>query len=323
MPTDFVPIDTTYYSVPVGEQADLRWIYHVLTREDLARLNRATGVPGLSRDDRVCAQEAAPTPPEQRAIAAVLDGIDEAIERTEEVIAATERLRDALLHELLTRGLPGRHSEWVDVPGLGTVPACWDLVRLGEAGRWLSGGTPPKARSDYWVGTLPWVSPKDMKVREIREAEDHITDEAARAGSRVVPPGTLLVVVRGMILAHSFPMAVTRATVAFNQDIRALICRDGLLPDFVLAGMEHQKARLLHLPTPSTHGTMRVESEELFSVQLPTPPLDEQRAITAALEGVEGNAERAREERARLQSLQASAADALLTGRVRVSHSER
>ena len=70
-------------------------------------------------------------PSEQRAIAAVLDAIDEAIERTEEVIAATERLRDALLHELLTRGLPGRHSEWADVPGLGTVPACWDVVRLG------------------------------------------------------------------------------------------------------------------------------------------------------------------------------------------------
>ena len=44
---------------------------------------------------------------EQRAIAAVLDSIDEAIERTETVIAATEGLRDALLHELLTRGVPG------------------------------------------------------------------------------------------------------------------------------------------------------------------------------------------------------------------------
>ena len=58
-------------------------------------------------------KEAIVLPPlaEQRAIAAVLDSIDEAIERTEEVITATERLRDALLHELLTRGLPGWHSE--------------------------------------------------------------------------------------------------------------------------------------------------------------------------------------------------------------------
>ena len=69
---------------------------------------------------------------EQRAIAAVLDSIDEAIERTEEVIAATERLRDALLHDLLTRGLPGRHTEWKEVRGLGTIPASWDVVRLGD-----------------------------------------------------------------------------------------------------------------------------------------------------------------------------------------------
>ena len=52
-------------------------------------------------------QLALPSMPEQRAIAGVLDAIDEAIERTEAVIAATERLRDSLLHELLTRGVPG------------------------------------------------------------------------------------------------------------------------------------------------------------------------------------------------------------------------
>ena len=69
---------------------------------------------------------------EQCAIAAVLQSIDGAIERTDDVIAATERLRDALLHELLTRGVPGWHSAWKDVPGLGTVPTSWEVVRLGD-----------------------------------------------------------------------------------------------------------------------------------------------------------------------------------------------
>ena len=41
-------------------------------------------------------------------------------------------LRDALLHRLLTRGVPGWHSEWKDVRGLGTIPASWDVVRLGD-----------------------------------------------------------------------------------------------------------------------------------------------------------------------------------------------
>ena len=69
---------------------------------------------------------------EQRGIAAVLDAIDEAIERSEAVVAATEELRRSLLHELLSRGVPGWHSEWREVRGLGVVPACWEVVRLGE-----------------------------------------------------------------------------------------------------------------------------------------------------------------------------------------------
>ena len=73
-----------------------------------------------------------PPLPEQRAIAAMLDSIDEAIERTEAVIDATERLRESLLHELLTRGVPGWHSEWKEVRGIGTIPADWDVVRLGD-----------------------------------------------------------------------------------------------------------------------------------------------------------------------------------------------
>ena len=72
-----------------------------------------------------------PPLPEQRAIAAILDSIDQAIEATDALVSATEQLRDSLLHNLLTRGLPGRHTEWKQVPGLGTIPADWETTRLG------------------------------------------------------------------------------------------------------------------------------------------------------------------------------------------------
>ncbi len=129
---DFVPTDTTYFVVPINGKIDLRWAYYLLTREDLSRLNRATGIPGLNRDDVYTLTRLLPPLPEQRAIAAVLDAIDEAIEGTEAVISATEQLRDSLRHQLLTRGVPGWHTEWKDVPGLGTIPAGWEVVRLGE-----------------------------------------------------------------------------------------------------------------------------------------------------------------------------------------------
>lgn len=300
----------------------VRALWHRYTLGLTARLeHRTTGIRNLDYEGYLNLPLLLPPLPEQRAIAAMLDSIDEAIERTDEVIAATERLRDALLHELLTRGLPGHHKDWRDVPGLGTIPASWEVVHLGDVGHWLSGGTPSKTREDYWSGDIPWISPKDMKTRQIRDVEDHISEEGARVGSRLVPAGTIFVVVRGMILAHSFPLAVSRVVAAFNQDIRALVCKDGAVPEFVVAALEHQKPRLLHLPTPSTHGTMRVVSEELFAIPVPLPPLPEQQAIAAALGSVDAAIERAREERAALQSSKASTADALLTGRVRVGRS--
>ena len=62
-----------------------------------------------------------------------------------------------------------------------------------------------------------------------------------------------------------------------------------------------------------------INPTSLRTLTIPLPwPLKEQQPIAAALDGVDGTIERAREERARLHSLQASAADALLTGRVRV-----
>ena len=110
--SDFCPIDTTYFVQPADGVVDLRWVYQALARDDLSRLNRATGVPGLNRDDVHAIRRPIPPLDEQRRIAAVLDAIDEAIERSQAVVAATEGLRRSLLHELLSEGLPGRHSAW-------------------------------------------------------------------------------------------------------------------------------------------------------------------------------------------------------------------
>ena len=71
---------------------------------------------------------------------------DDAIEGTEGVIAATEQLRDSLLQDLLTCGVPGWHTEWKEVQGLGTIPAGWEVVRLGDVAEVRNGMTPSRQR---------------------------------------------------------------------------------------------------------------------------------------------------------------------------------
>ena len=57
------------------------------------------------------------------------------------------------------------------------------MVRLRDLGEWKGGNTPSKENAAYWTnGTVPWVSPKDMKVNEITSSEDRITEAALNDG---------------------------------------------------------------------------------------------------------------------------------------------
>lgn len=309
-----------FQNLVAREGIDDGWLYYTAERSSstLQRLAGGSTFKEVSRPSVRNLELLVPPLLEQRAIAAVLDAVDETIEQTEAVIAVTEDLRKALLHDLLTRGVPVWHTEWKQVPGLGTVPACWEVVQLGEVGKWMSGGTPSKERADYWTGPIPWISAKDMKVREISDAVDHLSEEAAVRGSRIAPPGSIFVVVRGMILAHTFPIAISRVPCAFNQDLRALVCAGGVEPDYVIAAMENRRSRLLDLPTTATHGTLRVITDELQAIEIPLPPPREQREIADAISGVDRHLAALSRSLTPLRDAKTALAEALLSGRVRV-----
>ena len=197
-PDDFVSIDTTYFVVPIDGKADLPWVYHLLACEGLSKLNRATGVPGLNRDDVYALRRRVPPLPEQRVIAAVLDSIDDAIERAEAVIAAMERLREALLHELLTRGVPGWHSEWKDVTGVGTIPAAWEVVRLEEVAEVERGKFAHRPRNEprFYGGNIPFIQTGDV-VRANGRIKQHTQtlNDLGLSISRLFPAGTIIITI--------------------------------------------------------------------------------------------------------------------------------
>lgn len=220
-----------------------------------------------------------PPLPEQHKIAAILGSVDKAIEKTRAVIEQTRSLKRAMMQELLTRGIPGRHKKFKKTP-IGEIPEEWAVVRFGECGRFRSGGTPSKKSEAYWEGPVPWVSPKDMKVSRIYDAQDHISEEALKHGSQLALPGNILIVVRGMILAHTFPVAIVDRAVAFNQDIKAFECNERVLPEFMLQELIHNSTSLLDIVSESTHGTKKIPQEELESFLFPLPDKEEQALIS-------------------------------------------
>ena len=255
---------------------------------------------------------------EQRAIAAVLDSIDEAIERTEAVIAATERLRDSLLHELLTRGVPGWHSEWKDVPGVGTIPADWKVVRLGEIyevqlGKMLS----PKARQGK--NPQPYLTNRNVRWGEFDLSDLPRMDFDHREIEKFqLRPGDLLVCEGG----DTGRAAVWLSEIAHCYYQKALhrlrpIFGDAV-SEFMLAVLMLYAGRGILLEHSERTSISHLTRERLLRMRIPHPSRAEQDEIVAVLGCVADSVGWAREERDRILTLKASVADALLRGSVRV-----
>ncbi|MHB2216401.1 restriction endonuclease subunit S [Raoultella ornithinolytica] len=191
------------------------------------------------------------------------------------------------------------------------TPNNWEWVRFGEIGEIKGGGTPSKNNSEFWEGDIPWISPKDMKVDYISKSELTISQEAVQNSSvTLISEGSLLFVVRGMILAHTFPVAIVKKEATINQDMKA-ISTDLYHPDFLIKMMQACSTRVLSLVDRSSHGTCKLVSDKLFSLVLPLPPLKEQLRISSEVDSFISYCEKLKKNIKVIQQTQLHLADAL------------
>ena len=149
------------------------------------------------------------------------------------------------------------------------------------------GGTPSKQNPLFWEGSIPWISPKDMKSREINGSIDHISEEATlKTSAKLLEPGSVLIVVRGMILAHTVPSAVLRVSAAINQDMKALVPSEQITPEYLCSVLWGLNYLLLELIQKSSHDTRKLETPKLLNFKIPVPPIPEQRRIVAYLDNL-------------------------------------
>ncbi len=255
---------------------------------------------------------------EQNAIASVLSKIQAAVKTQDETITKLKELKTTTLIEIFRRGLNGRSRKQKKTE-IATIPENWTVARLDTLADLLSGGTPSKARPEWWLGTMPWASPKDMKRPRLWDTQDHITEEAVENGSRAVPAKTIFIVIRGMILAKDVPIAITETPMAFNQDMKAIISKSSVDADFLFYAIDAHKGALSKAIGTSAHGTRCIGSASLERLLLPVPTkLAEQRTIAASLRKIEDAHETASKKRNGLRTLFSSVLHKLMTGQTRV-----
>ncbi|EJB90809.1 type I restriction modification DNA specificity domain protein [Helicobacter pylori Hp H-21] len=173
-----------------------------------------------------------PLPPlnEQIAIANILSDVDRYLYSLDALILKKESVKKALSFELL--------SQRKRLKGFNQA---WQRVKVKDFGIIITGSTPLTQISEYWNGTISWITPTDINDnKDIFNSERKITQKGLDT-IRMIPKNSVLVT----CIASIGKNAILRVNGACNQQINAIIPNKDFNADFVYYLMENNKQYLL------------------------------------------------------------------------------
>jgi len=269
-PNPVFPIDTTYFIEKTKIPCDLRWLYYALCTLGLEDLNRAAAVPGLNREDAYEKELIFPSEPEQKRIAAILDKAD----RLRRQCRFAQTLSASFLESVFIKMFGDELND--DYPKT-------DLIKLVTI---TGGGTPSREIDEYFTGRIPWLTSKDMRGDYIFDTEEHITEEAIKkSATKLVPKGSILIVVKSKVLMHRLPLAVAQVPMCHGQDIKSLQCSTAVNPLFLVYVLKHNSPYLLRIARGAN--TEGLTLPMLETIQVPNAPLPLQEKFAAIVQKFE------------------------------------
>lgn len=168
----------------------------------------------------------------------------------------------------------------------------WPQAKLADVADILNGGTPKSNVAEFWDGEHQWLTPAEMGKmvgRGIAQTSRTITAMGlAKSSARLAPPKSVILSTRAPI-GH---LAINAVPMAFNQGCRALVPKPKLDHVFLYYFLLHSRELLNDLGTGTTFKELSATS--LKTVQIPLPPLEEQKRMVAVLDQAFAALDRAR-----------------------------
>jgi type I restriction enzyme S subunit len=153
------------------------------------------------------------------------------------------------------------------------------MVPIGEVVDFIGGGTPSRDVDHYWNGDIPWASVKDFKGPSIESTLESITHEGLSASSSALIPAGHVIMPTRMALGKA---AINSIDVAINQDLKALKPTARIDTRYLLHAI---LSRANEIQSHGKGATVQgITIERLRAIQIPLPPLEEQRRIAAILD---------------------------------------
>ena len=292
---------------------DTSWVYYSLVHKNVIPFIKGGTRSKLNQTDLRQIPIPIPPIPEQESIAEILTTVDEAIEKTAQVIEKTKEVKKCLMQRLFTRGIGHTKFKKTEV---GEIPEEWNVLNLNDfVLRFYNGGTPDTKNKKYWDGDIPWITGADFENQKVIQIRRNITYEGVEnSATNIIPKGNLLVVTRTGV----GKLAIAPFDIAISQDITGIILdSQKAFTGYIYWYLDYKANRLRSIiQGTSINGLLRGDLES-FKTALPWP--QEQKEIADILFSIDNEIEKEANYKDQLESLKKSLMQVLLTGKIRVA----
>jgi type I restriction enzyme S subunit len=240
---------------------------------------------------------------EQQKIAEILSTVDEAIQKANEIIAKTERLKKGLMQELLTKGIG--HKEFKDTE-IGRIPKEWEVVKLGDVVTYRKGIKPKVVFDHREPNTLPYLTADDVRAG--------IFTKWAKESDKIIKVNKddVILIWDGFYCGDAF-IGLEGILSSTMIKIEPKSNLNGRFLFYIL------KTHFKELNTKISGMYLKHVNKSVFeNLKLPLPPPQEQQKIMEILSRVDKKLEIEKNQKAKLERIKQGLMDLLLTGKVRV-----
>jgi type I restriction enzyme S subunit len=178
----------------------------------------------------------------------------------------------------------------------------WPTAQLGAVTKIVSGSTPKSGNPAFWSGDILWATPTDLSglaTKELATTGRMITKAGLASCSAAMLPA------RSVLFSSRAPIglvAINKDPLCTNQGFKSFVPeKSRLSPDFLYWWLKCHRAALEHLGRGATF--KEVSKSIIEAVEIPLPPLAEQKRIAGILDAADALRAKRREALAQLEAL--------------------
>ena len=303
-----------------------QFLYHLLflRRKYLQKISQGSTFEAINSKELSALLIFLPAVTEQKKIAEILTTLDEAIEKTEQIIEKSKETKKGLMQRLLTRGIGHKEFKKTEI---GEIPIEWEVVKLKDVAAsqkysFVDGPFGSNLKSIHYTKQgIPVIQSQSIISGVFKPAEEfYVSEQKARELERSkVLPGDIVIAKIGVnygasgTIPKNYPPAVLSGnTMKITPD------PDKVTTEFLQYLLHYFRVIKVFDKIVSTTAQPAITLEGTRKIMIPLPPLPEQKQIAGILSSVDQEIEEETGHREQLELLKKGLMQVLLTGKIRV-----